>query len=298
MCKAKDFLGIMDVIPVSDPNIFSDVQRSAQMQAVVQRAAAVPQLYDQRAVEERFLEGMKIPDFKALMAKKPEPVELNAVNENLAMTLGRPVAAFPMQDHLAHLQVHLDYLKSPVFGMSQLIGPVFIPGVLQHIKEHMAYWYSLYIYEQTSNAVGVPLDNFLGGKDEHVSAELDRTLAMASQRFMPDIQNSLQGIPPVIQQAQQFMQQFQPPKPQDPTQVLMAETQRKTQYDQQKLQLDQQRLARDAQLDQIKMQERQMELTAKQQMNEADNRTAKELAVFEAEHGSKSNLSTGHGINP
>jgi len=298
MCKAKDFLGIMDVVPVSDPNIFSDVQRSAQMQAVVQRAAAMPALYDQRIVEERFLEGMKIPDFKTLLAKKPEPVELNAVNENLALTLGRPVAAFPMQDHLAHLQVHLDYLKSPIFGMSQLIGPVYIPGVLQHIKEHMAYWYSLYIYEQTSNAVGIPLDQFLGGKDEQVSAELDRTLAMASQRYMPEIQQSLQGVPAIIQQAQKFMQQFQPPKPQDPTQVLMAETQRKAQYDQAKLQLDQQKVSRETQLDQIKMQERQMELTTKQSMNDADNRTAKELAVFEAEHGGKSNLSTGHGINP
>jgi hypothetical protein len=298
MCKAKDFLGVMDVIPVSDPNIFSDVQRSAQMQAVVQRAAAMPALYDQRAVEERFLEGMKIPDFKSLMAKKPEPIELNAVNENLALTLGRPVAAFPMQDHLAHLQVHLDYLKSPIFGMSQLIGPVYIPGVLQHIKEHMAYWYSLYIYEQTSNVVGIPLDQFLGGKDEQVSAELDRTLAMASQRFMPEIQQSLQGIPAVIQAAQQFLQQFQPPKPQDPTQVLMAETQRKAQYDQAKLQLDQSRVSRETQLDQIKMQERQMEIAAKQQMNDADNRTAKELAVFQAEHGGRSHLSTGHGINP
>jgi hypothetical protein len=305
MCKAKDFLGIMDVIPVSDPNIFSDVQRSAQMQAVVQRAAAMPQLYNLPVVEERFLEGMKIPDFKALLAKKPEPVELNAVNENLALTLGRPVAAFPMQDHLAHLQVHLDYLKSPIFGMSQLIGPVYIPGVLQHIKEHMAYWYSLYIYEQTSNVVGIPLDQFLGGKDEQVSAELDRTLAMASQRYMPDIQQSLQGIPAIIQQAQQFLQQFQPPKPQDPTQVLMAETQRKAQYDQaqaqinqQKLQIEQQKVSRETQLDQIKMQERQMDLAAKTQMNDADNRTAKELAVFQAEHGGTSHLSTGHGINP
>ena len=305
MCKAKDFLGVMDVIPVSDPNIFSDVQRSAQMQAVVQRAAAMPALYDQRAVEERFLEGMKIPDFKALMAKKPEPIELNAVNENLAMTLGRPVAAFPMQDHLAHLQVHLDYLKSPIFGMSQLIGPVFIPGVLQHVKEHMAYWYSLYIYEQTSNVVGIPLDHFLGGKDEQVSAELDRTLAMASQRFMPEIQQSLQGIPAVIQQAQQFLQQFQPPKPQDPTQVLMAETQRKAQYDQSqaqlnqaKLQIEQQKVSREAQLDQIKMQENMAEVQSKVQMNDADNRTAKELAVFEAEHGGHPRLSTGHGINP
>ena len=298
MCKAKDFLGVMDVVPVSDPNIFSDVQRSAQMQAVVQRAAAMPQLYNLPVVEERFLEGMKIPDFKALLAKKPEPVELNAVNENLALTLGRPVAAFPMQDHLAHLQVHLDYLKSPIFGMSQLIGPVYIPGVLQHIKEHMAYWYSLYIYEQTSNVVGIPLDQFLGGKDEQVSAELDRTLAMASQRYMPDIQQSLQGIPAIIQQAQQFLQQFQPPKPQDPTQVLMAETQRKAQYDQARLQLDQARVSRETQLDQIKMQENMAEVQSKVQMNDADNRTAKELAVFEAEHGGHPRLSTGHGINP
>ncbi|CAB4211094.1 hypothetical protein UFOVP1417_83, partial [uncultured Caudovirales phage] len=87
-------------------------------------------------------------------------------------------------------------------------------------------------------------------------------------------------------------------KPQDPTQVLMAETQRKAQYDQARLQIDQQKVSRETQLDQIKMQERQMELAAKQQINDADNRTAKELAVFEAEHGNKSNLSTGHGINP
>ena len=303
MCLAKDFLGVMDVIPVSDPNIFSDVQRSAQMQAVVQRSAAVPQLYDARAVEERFLQGMKIPDYKSLLSKKPEPVELNAVNENLALTLGRPVLAFPMQDHLAHLQVHLDYLKSPIFGMSQLIGPVYIPGVLQHIKEHMVYWYSTYIYEQTSNVVGVPLDKFLGGDDHDVSAELDRTLAMASQRFMPDIQQMLQGIPPVIQQAQQFMQQMGPKPPMDPTQVLMAETQRKAQADQQqnqidqmKVQLDQQKNAREAQLDQIKMQENMAGEQSKVQMNDADNRTAKELAVFEAEHGKHPHFTSGHGI--
>ena len=298
MCKAKDFQGPMDVVPVSDPNIFSDVQRAAQMQAIVQRAAAAPALYNARAVEERFLQGMKIPDHKALLAKAPEPVELNAVNENLALTLGRPVAAFPLQDHLAHLQVHLDFLKSPIFGMSQLIGPTYLPGALQHIKEHMVYWYSLYMYEQTSNAVGVPLDTFLGGKDKDISAELDRTLAMASQRFMPDVEQSLSGLPPIIQQAQQFLQQLQPPKPEDPSKILMAETQRKAQYDQAKIQLDQQRVSRETQLDQIKMQEKQMELATKQAMNDADNRTAKELAVFEAEHGGKSNLSTGHGINP
>ena len=141
------------------------------------------------------------------------------------------------------------------------------------------------------------------GADEQVSAELDRTLAMASQRFMPDIQNSLQGIPAVIQQAQQFLQQFQPPKPQDPTQVLMAETQRKAQADQQaaqvnqlKVQLEQQKNAREAQLDQIKMHENLAVEQAKIQMNTDDNTTAKELAVFEAEHGKHPHFTTGHGI--
>ena len=305
MVKAKDFQGVMDIVPVSDPNIFSEAQRMAQMQMVLQRSDVRPQLYDARKVEELFLERTKIPNAKDLLAKKPEPIELNAVNENLAMTLGRPVAAFPMQDHLAHIQVHMDYLTSPVFGMNALIGPVFIPGVLQHLKEHMAYWYSLYIYEQASAATGVPLDEYLKGKDQEMSAELDRTLAMASRRYMPEVQESLAGLPPIIQQAMQVMSQMGPQKPVDPAQILQQETQRKAlsdqaraQYDQERLSIERERLARDAALDQIKMQERQMELDTKLAINREDNLTAKELAVFEVEQGVKTAYSTGRGINP
>jgi hypothetical protein len=298
MCKAEDFRGPMDVIPVSDPNIFSEAQRFAQVQAVAQRAAAQPNIYDPYKVEELILSQLKVPDYKSLLKKQPEPIELNAVNENLALTLGRPVAAFPMQDHLAHLQVHLDYLQSPMFGMNPLIGPVFIPGVLQHIKEHMAYWYSLSMYEGTSMAVGMPLDVFLEKKDEEVSAEMDRTLAMASQKFMPEIQKTLAGVPPVIQKAMQVMSQMGPKQPVDPAQLLQAETERKAAYDQGKLALDQARLDREAQLDVIKQQEKEAEIAAKIAMNREDNLTAKELAVFEAEQGIKTPYSTGRGINP
>ena len=298
MCKAEDFQGPMDVIPVSDPNIFSEAQRFAQVQAVAQRAQANPTLYNQRNVEKLVLSQLKVPDYENLLNKQPEPIELNAVNENLALTLGRPVAAFPMQDHLAHLQVHLDYLRSPIFGMNPLIAPVYIPGVLQHIKEHMAYWYALYIYEQTSAAVGIPLDAFLEKKDEQISAELDRTLAMASQRFMPDIQQDLQGLPPIIQQAMQVMQQMAPKPPVDPTQVLMAETQRKAQADQADAQNKQADLALREQESQRKAQEKQMDIEARVAMNREDNTTAKELAVFEAEQGRAGRFTTGHGINP
>jgi hypothetical protein len=78
----------------------------------------------------------------------------------------------------------------------------------------------------------------------------------------------------------------------------MAETQRKAAYDQGKLQIDQARLDRDAQLDQIKQQEKQADIAARIAMNREDNTTAKELAVFEAEQGRAGKYSTGHGINP
>jgi hypothetical protein len=68
----SDFDGPMDVIPVSDPAIFSETQRFAQTQAIMQRAAQVPQLYDPRKVEEMFLRAMKVPDDEVL---QPAPSE-------------------------------------------------------------------------------------------------------------------------------------------------------------------------------------------------------------------------------
>lgn len=312
LAYASDFQGPMDIVPVSDPNIFSETQRYAQMQFVAQRAAALPQLYDQRAVEEMLLERSKIPNAEKLLVKKPEPQELNAINENLALTLGRPVMAFPEQDHLAHLQAHLDYLKSPMFGGNALIAPTFIPGVLQHVKEHLAMWYAKTIYEQSSAAAGVPLEEFMNSKDPEIEAEIDRTLAQASINYMPQIEQTLGAAMPIIQQAMEAMSKLAPPRPQDPTQVLMAETQRKAAADQINAQTDQARLAIEKQkadasaavelqkmsIEMEKMRQRQAEIEAKIAMNREDNTTAKELAVFEAEHGQKTNLSTGHGINP
>jgi chaperonin GroES len=61
----SDFDGPMDVIPVSDPAIFSETQRFAQTQAIMQRAQTMPQMYDARKVEEMFLRNMKVPAAKS-----------------------------------------------------------------------------------------------------------------------------------------------------------------------------------------------------------------------------------------
>ena len=73
-------------------------------------------LHKRLAMEKRILKQIKLPDINEVLPDPQNVKEMNPALENVAMTLGKPVGAFPMQDHLAHIQVHLDYLRDPVYG--------------------------------------------------------------------------------------------------------------------------------------------------------------------------------------
>jgi chaperonin GroES len=255
LATRADFDGPMDVVPVSDPNIFSEAQRFAQVQALTQRAAALPQLYNARKVEERLLETLKIPNAKDLLTPAVEPKEQNAVNENVAATMGRPIVAFPEQDHIAHLKAHLSYMMNPALGMSRLIAPAYIPVILNHIKEHVALWYAATVFELGNETAGTDIGEAM---KENKTAEdkqaFDRMLAEASQIVSQQAAQVFGSLPPIIEQAVQMMQQLAPPQPMDPAQAAMAETQRRTQADQQRMQLDAQKLQISAQTEAQKLQ--------------------------------------------
>ena len=320
--KRSDFEGPMDIVPVSDPNIFSEAQRFAQVQAVSQRAMALPQIYDLRKVEERLLNQLRIPNAKDLLLPAPKPKEMNAINENVAASLGRPVSAFPEQDHLAHIQVHLDYLTSPVLGGSVLMSGTYIPIILNHLKEHIALWYATHVFEVASEAAGRDISEFQQTKDAQVKQSFDQLLAATSQRVVPNAQAAFQAIPQIVQQAMATMQQLQQGMgPQDPAvAAAMAEVQRKAQADQinaqtkqaelqlsaQKMQVSAQEQAQKMQqaaqrevLKQDRLDQRQRaELEVKLITNREDNQTAKEIAAAEVISGEKVGVSTGTGINP
>ena len=245
LATREDFEGPLDVVPVSDPNIFSEAQRFAQVQAVAQRAAALPQLYDQRAVEERILDTLKIPNAEKLLLPPTTPKEQNAVNENLSASMGRPVVAFPAQDHIAHLKTHLAYLMSPALGMSPLIAPAFIPAILNHMKEHIAMWYAASVFDLGTEATGgVDLGDLLKQlKTPDDKRAFDGMLAEASQTVAQTAGSVFASLPPVIQQAQQVMQSFAPQPPVDPSvQLAQAQLQAQAQRDAQRAQIDAQRL--------------------------------------------------------
>ena len=291
--KRSDFEGPMDVVPVSDPNIFSEIQRFAQLQLIEQRAQAMPQLYDLRKVEEMILDRTKIPNARDLLLKQPEPQRLNAVNENVAATMGAPIVAFPDQDHLSHIQVHLSYITNPMLGASQIMAPIVIPLMLNHVKDHLALWYVNETVRIASEAAGMDIAKLMDPDNPAVDQEFDRMLAAADLRVEQQAMQQLQAIPEIIKQATQVLQSFQPPPPMDPSQVAMqiqtAETQRRAQADQVKAQIDQAKIAATTQM-------KTAEIQSKEQINREDNQTAMLIAASEIEQGHRTNIKNGASL--
>jgi hypothetical protein len=256
LATRADFEGPMDVVPVSDPAIFSEAQRFAQVQAVAQRAAALPQLYNLRKVEERLLDTLRVPNPKELLNPALEPKQQNAVNENVAATMGRPIVAFPEQDHIAHLKTHLAYMTNPALGGSQLIAPTYLPVIMGHIKEHLALWYASTVLELAEDTSGIDIaEDMKNLKDDEARRAFDRMLAEASQSVVTDATEVFAALPPVIAQAMQTMQQFAPQVPPDPRVALEGQKlQAQQQRDQAQMQSDAQKMQAQMQLEGQKMQ--------------------------------------------
>jgi len=258
----EDFKKNSDIVPVSDPHIFSETQRMAQMQAVLQMSAANPGMFDQKAVLSRMLKQLKVPDIQELLPNATKPMEHNAADENAAMSLGKSSFAYPNQDHLAHIQVHLTFGLDPMLGSNNLIAPKFIPQALEHIKQHMMLWYT----SQMSAYVTAGTDLKLGPyEDSKLAPDIDRAMAIASDHVKLDTAEVFKGVLPALQQLGQVMQQFKPPAPpmegeaQAVLQASMVETQRRT--------------ARD----QADMAQKAKELQAKIAMNAEDNLTKERM---------------------
>lgn len=280
---SADFEKNSDVVPVSDPHIFAESQRYAQVQALAARAQANPDLYNRLAVEKRILKQIKLPDINEVLPDPQDVKEMNPALENVAMTLGKPVGAFPNQDHLAHLQVHLDYAKDPMYGASPIIAPVFTPQMLEHLKQHLTLWYLNSMDKYASDALGERFDIL---KVQPIMREAQQLLAASSQHVHIDTQQQFAGVVPVMQQMIQTIQQLKSQQqPTDPSvqalvQTQMAETQRKAADDQARLQLDGAKLAADTKAKQEKN-------VADQQIKAAELTHDINLLTLEQQHESQ-----------
>ena len=135
-----DFDDRIDIVPVSDPNIFSTAQRIAQAQAVLEMARSAPQLHDLYEAYKRMYEAIRIPNINEILQKPEEAVQMDPIDENMSVLYGKPIRAFPEQDHEAHIAVHMQFMQDPSLGGNPGAKQM-QPVLIAHIAEHIALLY-------------------------------------------------------------------------------------------------------------------------------------------------------------
>ena len=136
-----DFAPGVEIVPISDPNIFSTQQRMAQAQALYQLQKENPSDLPKRPVLKRLLQAMRIPDVDELMPDDKPPPSYDPIGEIQALLMGKPITVTPDQQHAAHLQVLGAFMTNPQYGGNPQVQQQIGPALIALLGQHMAYAY-------------------------------------------------------------------------------------------------------------------------------------------------------------
>ena len=134
--KAKDFDDTIDVIPVSNPNVFSQAQRIALAQTKMQLAAQAPQMHNMYEVYRDMYEALGVRDIDKYLKseQKVQPVPKDPAQENMDALDRVRLQAFPGQNHEAHIMGHLVFGGSPIVGATPDVAVALQKHVMQHVQ--------------------------------------------------------------------------------------------------------------------------------------------------------------------
>ena len=132
--KAEDFDSRVDILPVSDPNIFSMAQRVTLAQTQLQLAQSNPQLHDLHAAYRRMYQALEVQNIDEILPPTPEPQPMDPSLENARALMGEFLQAFPQQDHDAHIATHVTFMQLPIVQASPPVVGTFFAHLLEHVS--------------------------------------------------------------------------------------------------------------------------------------------------------------------
>jgi hypothetical protein len=200
----EDFDSSVDVIPVSDPNIFSMTQRITLAQTQLQMAQAAPQLHDLRESYRKMYLALNIKDIDALLPPEQEVPPRDPISEQQAVLTGNPVKAYEFQNHEAYIAAHSAFLQNPMVQRN----PVATQAIGANIQEHQAMLYKL----QIEQAMGQQLPQI---EDGQMPPEMMNEIALMAQAATQQVTGQAQAMAQAQAAAQQdpqrqmFEQQLQ-----------------------------------------------------------------------------------------
>ena len=132
--KQADFDDRIDILPVADPNIFSQTQRISLAQTEMQLAASNPQIHNQYEVYRNMYEALGVKDIDLILKKPPQPMPKDPALEHIDALGGKPFQAFPGQDHQAHITAHLNFMETNMVKNAPMVGAAIQKNILEHIS--------------------------------------------------------------------------------------------------------------------------------------------------------------------
>ena len=132
--KQTDFDQKVDIIPVADPNIFSQTQRISIAQTELQLAMSNPQIHNMYEIYRSMYEALGIKDIDKILMKPEQPQPKDPALEHIDALAGKQFQAFPGQDHRAHMTAHLNFMATNMARNAPVIMASLEKNCFEHIS--------------------------------------------------------------------------------------------------------------------------------------------------------------------
>ena len=245
--KSTDFDERVDIMPVSDPNIFSMSQRVTLAQTQLQMAQSDPQSHNIYEAYKRMYQSLGVKDIDAILPPPATPKPKDPALENSDSLLGKKLIAFRNQEHQAHIDAHRTFLSS----MLVRNNPQATVLLQAHVMEHVSLLARQIVEAENKEQIQAEAAKFGGQLPPELQAqfqeEMERQISLKATEFIEEMfieeQQSMegQGQDPLVGLKQQELQ------------LKAQDIQRKAQNDQQKLDLEGAKLDQSAKIAQDKI---------------------------------------------
>ncbi len=132
--KATDFDDRVDIVPVADPNIFSQTQRISMAQTQLQLAQSNPQIHNLYQAYRSMYDAIGVKDVNLILPPPAPPMPMDPSQEHILAMAGKPFQAFPGQDHKAHIDAHLSFMQINMVKNNPLAMASLQKNILEHIS--------------------------------------------------------------------------------------------------------------------------------------------------------------------
>ena len=281
--KAQDFDGRVDVLPVSDPNIFSMAQRVTLAQTQLQLAQSNPGIHNLHEAYKRMYQALEVQNIDEILPAKKEPQPTSPSIENAKGMQGELLTAFQQQDHDAHIMTHVTFMKLPLVSTSPNIYAIFMGHLQDHISMKARLTVMAQVQQQQAQAQQMAMAAQMGAVDPMMAQQQMQAASGITEEVVEAEVAKLES-----QFTQEVIQMLAPPDgQQDPLVAIRqqelaikaSESERRAQQDAAELALERQKLQQRATTDAARIELQEEIAEDRADVNRERIQTQRELAM-------------------